>query len=611
MPVLPSIITLLCIAEEWNKGNYLPIDPQTHSIANRVSYFLDLNGPSFVVDTACSSSLVAIHLACESIRRGECQMAFAGGVNLSIHPSKYHLLGNFGFMSEEGKCVSFGANGTGYVPGEGVGTILLKPLSLAKRDRDHIYGVIKSTSMNHGGKTAGYTVPNPNAQAELIKEALVKANINARTISYVEAHGTGTSLGDPIEIRGLQEAFENDTPDKQFCAIGSVKSNIGHLEAAAGISQITKVLLQMKYRKLVPSLHADELNPFIDFVHSPFYVQRELTEWKVPANQPLRAGISSFGAGGTNVHVILEEFIMPDRTMQTIICPYLFVLSAQNPERLKESANNMLSFLKEEKFVIAEQDLDNWLTQICYTLQTGREPMAVRLAILSENYNDLLLKLNQYLNETQAVSDIWLGSEICPNKNEHLPDLSFQSEEINSSKNFGKLAKAWVNGAKISWEECYKDQKISRISLPTYPFEKRYCWVTSTETKKNKPIDKIEKPSINPGTTYDEKLIYTLHWKEKDESKDHSVAKNEGISLIFSDFQLGFHLQKELGNLNIMCFANKDFLQISKNVFYLNPLIKDHYEQFFQIINKEHNIKLKNVVILSEFIPPAEIAIRD
>ncbi|PEM80838.1 hypothetical protein CN558_29895, partial [Bacillus wiedmannii] len=206
-------------------GNYVRLggNPVSYwSIANRVSYYFNLQGPSLAVDTACSSSLTAIHLACESIHRGGCETAIAGGVNLIVHPEHFNVLASVNMLSKSEKCKPFGDEADGFVDGEGVGAILLKRLDKAIEDGDHIYGVIKGSSMNAGGKTSGFTVPNPNAQAELIKETLVKAKINPRTISYVEAHGTGTSLGDPIEIAGLTKAFQNHTEDKQYCAVGSV-----------------------------------------------------------------------------------------------------------------------------------------------------------------------------------------------------------------------------------------------------------------------------------------------------------------------------------------------------------------------------------------------------
>ena len=205
-------------------GNTISPGSSYASIANRVSYSFNFHGPSIALDTMCSSSLTAMDLACNSIHRGECEVAIAGGVNASIHPMKYTQLSMGMFISSDGRCRSFGEGGDGYVPGEGVGAVFLKPLKDAELDGDNIYAVIKGITINHGGKTNGYTVPNPNAQGELIKEALKKAKIDPRTISYIECHGTGTSLGDPIEIRGLEKAFREHTGDRQYCSIGSVKS---------------------------------------------------------------------------------------------------------------------------------------------------------------------------------------------------------------------------------------------------------------------------------------------------------------------------------------------------------------------------------------------------
>jgi acyl transferase domain-containing protein/NAD(P)-dependent dehydrogenase (short-subunit alcohol dehydrogenase family) len=276
------------------------------SVANRVSYCLDLHGPSFAVDSMCSSSLTALHLACESIRRGECELAFAGGVNLSIHPHKYETLSFQRFASSEGKCRAFGQGGDGYVPGEGVGAVLLKELEQALADGDRIYGVVRGIALNHGGKTSGFSVPSPSAQAAVIGQALRRAGVRPEQVSYVEAHGTGTALGDPIELDGLSEAYTTATQRAQPCALGSVKSNIGHLEAAAGIAGLTKVLLQLQHSTLVPSIHAEQLNPHIDFASTPFVVQRQSSPW-LASTAPRIAALSSFGAGGANAHVLVEE----------------------------------------------------------------------------------------------------------------------------------------------------------------------------------------------------------------------------------------------------------------------------------------------------------------
>ena len=318
------------------------------SVANRVSYCLDLHGPSLAVDTACSSSLTAVHLAVESLRRGECDMALAGGVNVTIHPQKYLQLAQGRFLSADGRCRSFGADGSGYVPGEGVGAVLLKPLTAARRDRDQIYGVIRATALNHTGRTSGFTVPSPHSQAELIGGALAQAAFDPGTVGCVEAHGTGTALGDPIEIEGLCRAFEGAPPGG--CALGSVKSNIGHLESAAGIAGLTKVLLQLRHRELVPTLHAARLNPQIELAGSPFRIQAGRQEWdRPPGAPPRRAGISAFGAGGANAHVLVEEEVPVPRPAAA--GPRLVVLSAADPGALAHSARDLAAMLREREHV--------------------------------------------------------------------------------------------------------------------------------------------------------------------------------------------------------------------------------------------------------------------
>jgi acyl transferase domain-containing protein/acyl carrier protein/UDP-glucose 4-epimerase/SAM-dependent methyltransferase len=339
--------------EEWAKGNVVIPASLPWSIANRVSYVMDLHGPSIPVDTACSSGLAAIHLACESLKRGECGIAIAGGVNLYLHPMKYVSMCQMTMLSKTDRLSAFGSEADGFIPGEGVGVLILKPFQKAVEDKDHIYGVIKGSAINHGGNTNGYMVPNPVAQASLIYDALENAKVDARTISYIEAHGTGTILGDPIEISGLDSAFSKFTSDKQFCAIGSVKSNIGHLESAAGIASIIKVLLQMKHKKFVPSINAERLNPNIDFKSSPFFVQRTVSEWNQPAIikdgtevvYPRRAGVSSFGAGGANVHVVLEEYIEPVPEGRENAGAQIIVLSAKTPESLKQYAESLYTYL--------------------------------------------------------------------------------------------------------------------------------------------------------------------------------------------------------------------------------------------------------------------------
>ncbi|MFD4987451.1 SDR family NAD(P)-dependent oxidoreductase [Streptomyces sp. NPDC058374] len=300
----------LAAAEGWPKGRLAGAHSAYWSLANRVSYFLDLYGPSFAVDSACSSSLTAVHLACESIRRGECRTAIAGGVNLILHPAHFVALSSRNMLAADGRCKVFDERADGFVPGEGVAAVLLKPLGRAEADGDRILGVIRSSLAGAGGKTGGYTVPNPNAQAALISEAVRRAGVEPGTIGYVEAHGTGTELGDPIEVAALARALGRTAGSGSApCAVGSVKSNIGHLEGAAGIAALTKVLLQLRHLRIAPNANLETLNPKIDFGGGSLYVPRGLTPWPAPeGGGPRRAGISSFGAGGANVHLIVEEY---------------------------------------------------------------------------------------------------------------------------------------------------------------------------------------------------------------------------------------------------------------------------------------------------------------
>lgn len=346
--------------DEWDKGNYRVPTSMPWSVANRISYLLDISGPSMAVDTACSSSLTALVLACDSLHAHKSNMAIVGGVNLYLHPSKYLAMCQMQMLSEKGKCYSFGSESDGFVPGEGVGAVVIKRLKDAERDKDHIYCVIKACDMNHCGHTSGYTVPNPNAQGQMIKDALAKASIKPQTISYIEAHGTGTQLGDPIEITGLTKALAVDGLVEQKCAIGSVKANIGHLEAAAGIAGLTKIILQLQHKQLVPSIHARETNHNIDFDSSIFYVNQGLKDWNVEKveGQVRRAGLSSFGAGGSNAHVILEEYKKPVK-IAIKEKQVLFTLSAITKQSLREYAVKIRKYIEEH---VAGYEINNLLS---------------------------------------------------------------------------------------------------------------------------------------------------------------------------------------------------------------------------------------------------------
>ena len=290
---------------------------------NRLSFLLDIHGPSQVVDTACSSSLVALHRAVMSIRHEGCEMAIAGGANLMLSPLQHIMFSKVGMIAPDGRCKTFSSRADGYGRSDGVGAVVLKRLDLAERDGDPILGVIRASVEHHGGNATSLTAPNPKAQARLIVEAHRAAGIDPRTVGMIECHGTGTPLGDPVEVEGLKAAFAQlydahglDAPQRPHIGLGSVKSNIGHTETTAGIAGLIKVLLALRGETLFKSLHCDDPNPLLALDGTPFYLLSEPRPWDRPridgVEHPRRAGLSSFGAGGANVHVVLEEYRTPE-----------------------------------------------------------------------------------------------------------------------------------------------------------------------------------------------------------------------------------------------------------------------------------------------------------
>ena len=276
-------------------------------LSTRVSYKLDLKGPSLTLQTACSTSLLAVAQACQSLILGQSDMALAGGVSITFPQKRGYLHLEGGMVSSDGTCRTFDANASGTIFGSGAGVVALKRLADAQRDGDHIFAVIRGFGVNNDGAAkVGFTAPSIDGQASAIEMAHVNAGVDARSISYVECHGTATPLGDPIEVAALTKAFQASTSDRQFCAVGSVKSNIGHLDAGAGVVGLIKTALSLKHGVIPATLHFTAPNPQIDFAATPFYVNSKLTEWPRGAG-PRRAGVSAFGVGGTNVHVVLEE----------------------------------------------------------------------------------------------------------------------------------------------------------------------------------------------------------------------------------------------------------------------------------------------------------------
>ncbi|MFF7388032.1 SDR family NAD(P)-dependent oxidoreductase [Streptomyces scabiei] len=506
------------------------------SIANRVSFFLDLKGPSIALDTMCSSSLTAIHLAVEAIRRGECEAALAGGVNLHVHPNKYLLLSQSSFLSTDGRCRAFGQGGDGYVPGEGVGVVLLRPLRDALRDGDHVHAVIRGTVLNHGGHTGGFSVPDPASQAALVARSLAGAGVDPADVGYVEAHGTGTGLGDPIEIAALERAFGQAGAGRGPWPVGSVKSNIGHLESAAGIAALSKVVLQLRHRELVPSLHAEPLNPAVDWAGSRFRVQRATEPWVSRDGAPRVATISSFGAGGANAHIVLADHPAP-LTAPEPARSRLFVLSARDGTRLDETVTELLAHLERAGATDVGAALEKVLIEVVGFPADLREP----LAELGLDY-PRLTRLARRVEETfgvrvpvdggttpQALADriaaaaptvdpaalaftLWAGRD---HLDERLAVVATTTREFAEALRTGtgchrgrrgrspappagddldSLARAWVEGARITVPG---PDRPRRLSLPGYPFARERHWITTAravERHRPEPAELVDLP---------------------------------------------------------------------------------------------------------------------
>jgi acyl transferase domain-containing protein/thioesterase domain-containing protein/acyl carrier protein len=402
-------------------------------LTTEISYKLNLNGPSLNINTACSTSLVATVTACKQLLNYECDMALAGGVSILLPQKAGYLYQEGGIPSPDGHCRAFDATAAGTVPSAGAGVILLKRLEDAIADNDNIEAVIIGSAINNDGSNkVGFTAPSVMGQAKCIAEAIADAEISPESISYIEAHGTGTQLGDPIEIAALTKVFNSQTKKKQYCAIGSVKTNIGHTDNAAGIAGLIKTVFALKDKVLPPSLHFENPNPNIDFASSPFYVNTELKPWK--SKEPRRAGVSSFGIGGTNAHVILEE--APKRTISSKSRPVqMLMLSTKTDSALDKATNNLAEFL--QKRADNKSFLANDFADMAFTLQVGRKDFAYRRAIVCQDSDEAVeilqnqetLKNYTYVNNPENKPKIVF---MFPGQGEQYPNmgLSLYKNEV-------------------------------------------------------------------------------------------------------------------------------------------------------------------------------------
>jgi acyl transferase domain-containing protein len=361
------------------------IQNRNDHLTTHVAYKLNLKGPSLTIQTACSTSLVAVHQACQSLLNCECDMAVAGGVSVTVPLKNGYSYLDGGIYSPDGHCRAFDEKAQGTVEGNGAGAIVLKRLADALADGDTIHAVIRGSAVNNDGSLkVGYTAPGVSGQAEVITEAHAVSGVEPETITYVETHGTGTALGDPVEIEALQQAFRQSTEAKRFCGIGSVKTNIGHLDAAAGVAGLIKTVLALEHKQVPPTLNFESENPRIDFANSPFFVNAELSEWKTTNGTPRRAGVSSFGIGGTNAHIVLEE--APERiASETGKRWHLLPLSARTTTALDVATSNLHAHLKDNP------GLD--VADVAHTLQVGRKQFNHRRVVVCRDTDDAVRAL--------------------------------------------------------------------------------------------------------------------------------------------------------------------------------------------------------------------------
>jgi polyketide synthase PksN len=446
--------------------------------AARVAYFLNLKGPAITVDTACSSSLVAIHLACQGLLSRETDMALAGGVTVFLEPETYMGMCQAGMLSPDGQCKTLDNSANGFVPGEGVGAVLLKRLEDAERDGDFIYGVIVGSGINQDGKTNGITAPSANSQMALERDLYSKHQVHPETISYVEMHGTGTKLGDPIELEALSTVFKEKTQKRNYCALGAVKSNIGHTSGAAGVVGVQKVLLCMQHQTLVPTLNVTKENSLFDFESSPFYISREKRAWEAAPGALRRAGVSSFGFSGTNAHLILEEYPATEHSPAAQPPPgdLAILLSARTADQVRQKAVDLLDFIRSR-----ESPASKDLTAMAYTLMTGRDVLDERLGLVVCSLEELAEKLDAFVRGQQDIPGACRGK--VERDAEGMPLVS-QEEDIEqlkqqciAARELSKLVALWARGLELHWRELYGDVKPRRVGLPQYPFARHRFWV--------------------------------------------------------------------------------------------------------------------------------------
>jgi 3-oxoacyl-(acyl-carrier-protein) synthase/acyl carrier protein len=575
---------------EWMKrlltaGNNFLFHQETLSLnyreylCPRISYKFNLKGPSITVNTACSTSLAAVHLACQGLLNGECNMALAGAVTISLPKKSGYLFHEGMIFSPDGHCRAFDASAAGTVFSSGAGVVVLKTLEDAAADRDTIFAVIKGSAINNDGtQKIGFTAPSVSGQASVIKAAHYMAEVEPPSLSYVETHSTGTPVGDSIEIEALTRVFNN--AEKEFCPIGSVKTNIGHLETAAGVAGLIKTALSLKYKVIPPSLNFQSPNPEIDFTNTPFYVNTGLKPWETH-RLPRRAGVNSFGIGGTNAYVILEEWPedrgqrTDDRPQTTDSRSQLIILSARTRSALEKMAENLARYLGKNPGI----NLDD----VAYTLQVGRKAFEYRTMAVCSDVEDAI----KQFSDSKNLEISYLETQ----KLQREAVLSPTAARPGAGK-WNNIGRLWMQGTKINWEEYYlgEGERPFRIPLPTYPFEGQYYWQLMSgkvpEAMETGISWKVSSGSKRPRPALD--TPYESPTNETERALVELWQKYFGIEPIGvkDDFlRLG---GDSLKVMIMLSFVQKELgLTISIPRFFQNPTIRGLEEGTQKILNHE------------------------
>jgi acyl transferase domain-containing protein len=422
--------------------------------ANRLSYCLNVRGPSMAVDTACSSSLTAIHLACQALRCGEIDLALAGGVNLNLTPEEFIALSFLGVLSNGAQTKTFDAAAAGYVRGEGCGIVVLKRLQDALESGDSILAVLRGSAMNHNGLSNGITAPNGAAQEDVLRRALEVSGVRPAEVSHVEVMGTATTIGDPIEMAALRSVYLKDRMSEQICWLSSVKTNIGHLEAASGAASLIKVILSLQYRRIPAHLHCSEPNPSLRLEGTPFEIPGQTQAWHAEGRRV--AAVSAFGFGGSNAHLIVEEAPAAAASTEADDNAHVLCLSAKNEAALRELANRYVMFFADRPGLT--------LGDVCFTANTGRAQFDHRLAVVAEDVDGFRAQLGDFVATGKAPA-LRTGKA---SRSTLAVKISAAEQDVDG------IATHFAAGATVDWSGYYRPPR-RKVQLPTYPFQRQPC----------------------------------------------------------------------------------------------------------------------------------------